>query len=539
MTATPRRSLARRAALLGAATLVTAATIALSAGTASAQGAPLEPNSPQMVGMYDSPAVELVTNQDRATVTWYDADVDLTGLVTFANQDPATRSAWSANDFAGASADIVTHLLNEPANYLSKGAGTSKRPTITAWGSAWGVSSDGYLVTNHHVTEPISDADFVDSATAANATSGTASPAEIVASSIQKQLTGIHWGSQSLTLTDAGASSIQDLATAWITTTSTVSQRSQTIYVGGDQSRSGSDPGKPAHVVRTSPKTWPHEDVAILKIASANLPTLPLGTDTTVQAGDTVYALGYPWDASFDSANAASATVTATLSYGQVTNRVTSPDGFAAIEDSATINHGSSGGALLDSAGRAIGIVTAVDSSTEKDNGVNGGKFFYAVPVSVVKKYLKSAGVTPHASADQNLYEHAMVLMQQAHYSSALSELRRVQADGFSTAYVAMHVRMVQQAINAGEDKPLHDRQAPLLFILIGVAALTIVTATAALLVRAARRRNAHQPRFPQVRTPWTRPPQSGFQPSGFQQNDCWSDFGAQQPTAATAPWRG
>ncbi len=226
-----------------------------------------------------------------------------------------------------------------------------------------------------------------------------------------------------------------------------------------------------------------------------------------LQAGDTVYALGYPYDASFGSATSDTATVTATLSTGQVTNRLRTPDGFTAIEESAPTNHGSSGGVLLNAHGQAVGIVTASDSSTEKDNGVNGGKFFYAVPVSVVRKYLAAARVMPRTSPDQAIYQHAMVLMRQSHYSAALAELRKIDADGFSTPYTKMHMQMIAQAIAAGQDKPMPGHQATLLLCVVGGAALVLL-ATGIAIYRTARRRTVVAPVMPNPQNMyWPAPP--------------------------------
>ena len=77
----------------------------------------------------------------------------------------------------------------------------------------------------------------------------------------------------------------------------------------------------------TSRTTWPHADVAILKVNATNLPVVPLGDDTIVNTGDTVEALGYPCVASFGSGTAEHSTVTATFSSGQVTNRLQTPAG--------------------------------------------------------------------------------------------------------------------------------------------------------------------------------------------------------------------
>ena len=92
------------------------------------------------------------------------------------------------------------------------------------------------------------------------------------------------------------------------------------------------------------------------------------------------------------------------------------------IENTATIDHGNSGGALVDQFGRLVGSTTANDSSTESSNGNNGGKFLYAVPTSVVSDFLEQNHVVPSSSPDQALYDDAMGLMSQSYHSAALAQ---------------------------------------------------------------------------------------------------------------------
>jgi hypothetical protein len=157
-----------------------------------------------------------------------------------------------------------------------------------------------------------------------------------------------------------------------------------------------------------------------------------------------VEALGYPGVASFESGTAEHSTVTATFSSGQVTNRLQTPGGFAAIEDSATINHGSSGGPLLNARGQVIGMVTAGDASIDTATETNGGKFFYAIPVSCGTTCTWPA--SPSTSPQQATWDRAMALMQQSQYQAALTDLRHVQAAGHSTPCHDAHP-MIKAAI--------------------------------------------------------------------------------------------
>jgi S1-C subfamily serine protease len=118
-------------------------------------------------------------------------------------------------------------------------------------------------------------------------------------------------------------------------------------------------------------------DIAVLQINTEQHDSapLPVGTSHDLKVGQTVYAIGNPFG--FDW----------TLTNGIVSalNRsLTEENGVTVehlIQTNASINPGNSGGPLLDSAGRLIGINTAIYSP----NGANSGIGF-AVPVDTVNR---------------------------------------------------------------------------------------------------------------------------------------------------------
>ena len=100
----------------------------------------------------------------------------------------------------------------------------------------------------------------------------------------------------------------------------------------------------------------PSTDVAVLKIqaqASALTP-LELGNSDAVRVGDAVYAIGNPFG------------YTRTLTSGIVSavqRQIKAPNSLTidnVIQTDASINHGNSGGPLLDAAGRVIGVTSQI-----------------------------------------------------------------------------------------------------------------------------------------------------------------------------------
>ena len=128
-----------------------------------------------------------------------------------------------------------------------------------------------------------------------------------------------------------------------------------------------------ATVVGTSPTN----DLAVLRLRGASgLTAAPMGTSSSVAVGDAVTGVG---NAGNDpGTSAASGTVTA------LDQQVTASDGDGTsetvtglIRTSAPIQSGDSGGPLLDSAGRVVGIDTAAETSGYGGQTVAG----YAIPV--------------------------------------------------------------------------------------------------------------------------------------------------------------
>lgn len=122
----------------------------------------------------------------------------------------------------------------------------------------------------------------------------------------------------------------------------------------------------------------PQHDLAVLKIGGIgfNAPArVPIGTSNDLQVGQNVFAIGNPFGLDW------------TLTKGIVSALDRSlpnengPDIRHLIQTDAAINPGNSGGPLLDSAGRLIGINTAIYSPSGASAGIS-----FAVPVDTVMR---------------------------------------------------------------------------------------------------------------------------------------------------------
>jgi putative serine protease PepD len=133
-------------------------------------------------------------------------------------------------------------------------------------------------------------------------------------------------------------------------------------------------------------------DTAVIHvdIPASQLHPLALGNSSTVQPGQSVVAIGSPFG------------LAETMTHGIVsaTNRtITAPNNFSitgAIQTDAAINHGNSGGPLIDAAtNTVIGINDQIESDTNDSSGVG-----FAVPINASKgvaQTLIAGGTVQHA----------------------------------------------------------------------------------------------------------------------------------------------
>ena len=141
-----------------------------------------------------------------------------------------------------------------------------------------------------------------------------------------------------------------------------------------------------AEIIGTDPTT----DIALIKIADTDLPTLPFGSSEALRLGEWVLAIGSPFDLQ--------STITAGIVSAKARRLDVIPDDLrieSFIQTDAAVNPGNSGGALVNTRGELVGINTVIKSSTGSYIG-----YSFAVPESIVRKVvvdLKEYGVVQRA----------------------------------------------------------------------------------------------------------------------------------------------
>jgi len=129
----------------------------------------------------------------------------------------------------------------------------------------------------------------------------------------------------------------------------------------------------PAELVGTDPTT----DLAVLRVTATGLTPIELGFTDSLTVGDPAVAVGSPLGLD----GGPSLTVGVVSAFGREVRTDATTTLYGMLQTDAPITQGSSGGALVDGAGRLVGITTAVGVS---DVGIEGIGF--ATPVEIVER---------------------------------------------------------------------------------------------------------------------------------------------------------
>jgi S1-C subfamily serine protease len=126
----------------------------------------------------------------------------------------------------------------------------------------------------------------------------------------------------------------------------------------------------------------PSSDIAVLKVGASSraLTPLPLGNSDEMRVGDPVVAIGNPFGLD--------RTVTAGI-VSAIQRAITAPNGYTidhVIQTDAAINHGNSGGPLLNRRGQVVGVNAQIETGSS-GNGGNVGVGF-AIPSNTVKNVI-------------------------------------------------------------------------------------------------------------------------------------------------------
>jgi S1-C subfamily serine protease len=196
----------------------------------------------------------------------------------------------------------------------------------------------------------------------------------------------------------------------------------------------------------------PGTDIAVLKVdaRSRALTPLTLGDSDAVQVGDSVVAIGNP----FGLDRSVTAGIVSALQ-----REIRAPNSYAidhVIQTDAAINHGNSGGPLLNANGHVIGVNAQIETGSNDGSGGNVGIGF-AIPINTVRTVvaqLMKTGVVEHASLGITGKAIDAEIANVFHFPVSHGVLVATVKPGTGAAKAGVHGAKTQ-AVVAGESWPI------------------------------------------------------------------------------------
>jgi putative serine protease PepD len=127
----------------------------------------------------------------------------------------------------------------------------------------------------------------------------------------------------------------------------------------------------------------PESDIAVLKVSRTGLSPVEFGNSDAVAVGDPVLAFGSPLALANTVTSGIVSALDRPLQEGTPGQQVRY---YAAIQTDAAINHGNSGGPLVDAAGRVIGVNSVIKSLASQDEDAGNIGLAFAIPINQAKR---------------------------------------------------------------------------------------------------------------------------------------------------------
>lgn len=346
---------------------------------------------------------------------------------------------------AGEKLDIVVKALyNNPLRYLTGTQGYYRQQhRILSSGTGFFITGDGYLISNCHIIDR--DSAFIrqkfiqstyQEVTDANINS-LQSSWEVTLNEEQKDLLSNAYG---VIYSQLSSMILFDL------------KREIFILFKEDNGTEQSIQKRlPARVIIKG-KAMPGKDVAILKVDNVKeMPTVSMSLNRFARIGEQVYVYGYPEPVTSNSFLAQETGIEPTLTAGVISAIKKSIGGWPVLQMDATIAHGSSGSPVCDKKGGVIGLATF--GSLEHNTGVLAAGYNFAIPVSIIKEYLDSAGIKPEVSLSSLAYNEGLDLFHKEFYGKALKKFEIVERLNKNYPQLTYYMKTSLKQIESGGDR--------------------------------------------------------------------------------------
>ncbi len=161
-------------------------------------------------------------------------------------------------------------------------------------------------------------------------------------------------------------------------------------------------------------------DLALLRVEAADMPTLTLGDSSGLKIGDKLSVIGFPGVVSSHELLDPTAKPQASVTHGAVSGLKQDRANQAVIQTDAAAEAGTSGGPVVNAAGRVIGVMTA---GTQGEGGAVQG-FNFIIPVAAVNEFLSGTTVALDETSRFNIAWNAgLSAFFSGHHSRATPHL--------------------------------------------------------------------------------------------------------------------
>jgi serine protease Do len=366
---------------------------------------------------------------------------------------------------------VLREMNNRPARFFQATFDYIKQPEqITATGSGFFITGDGYVATNCHLIDR-EDAfirrQFILSAFRQITEASISALENSWATHFTDEQRSLLYNTYASVYSRLFSMILYDLK-----------KNIYVVYRSDDGAQHSDTVKKPADIVIKG-LPMPGKDIAILKISVGNeMPVLNLATHGLPRVGEQLYVYGYPGPVTNNDFVSSTSAIEPTLTTGIVSAIKRSVGGWPLIQMDANINHGSSGGPVCNEKGEVVGLTTF---GSIESNGALAAGLNFAVPVSILKEYLDTANVNPAPSTAALEFARALDSYDQHRFRTALQEFGEVEKLNSHYPGIYSYIADCREKIKAGKAgsaSPV-DR-----IILIGVLVLLLLGSLAAFRIR-------------------------------------------------------
>lgn len=223
------------------------------------------------------------------------------------------------------------------------------------------------------------------------------------------------------------------------------------VVINSDNEKGGrSAESMPAVIVKKG-RSMPGKDIAVLKVqAPYQLPTVSFAKTEEVSVGEDILVYGYP-NPVMNNEYLSNETVSEpTLTKGIISAWKKTINGWPVMQMDAGINHGNSGGPVCNEKGEVIGVTT-FGSLDDNTRGLAAGLNF-AIPLEVVKEFFTDF-IVPAPSEVTINYCKGLKLYNGGYYKQALHYFEKTREKNPRYPELQEHIRSCLVNIAKGKDR--------------------------------------------------------------------------------------